>query len=101
MKRILKPIRSAFTLVELLVVIGIIAILIGILLPALSRAREQSRSSVCLSNLHQISLAMIQYSLENKGFICPGRYNPDINGFDEYFFNILPANGYIVAPDST
>jgi len=57
----------AFTLPELLVVIGIIALLLGILLPALARAREQARAAVCMSNQRQIALAVLAYAQENKG----------------------------------
>jgi len=63
--------RAAFTLVELLVVIGIIAVLIGILLPALSRAREASYATQCLSNLRQVGIYLNLYANENKGFLPP------------------------------
>ncbi len=62
---------SAFTLVELLVVIGIIAVLVGILIPALARARSASNRAVCLSNQRQIATALVLYAHDNKGAIPP------------------------------
>lgn len=59
--------RCAFTLVELLVVIGIIAVLIGLLLPALHRARRQANRTVTLAQLQQIGQAMANYAVEFKG----------------------------------
>src|ERR1700681_1419059 len=61
---------AAFTLVELLVVIGIIAVLISILLPALNTAREQARRVQCLNNVRQLTMAWLLYANNNKGRLC-------------------------------
>lgn len=72
--RVSAPIRPArgFTLVELLVVIGIIAVLLGILLPALNKARRQAQDAQCQSNMRQLALGVLQYCNDNHGHVMLG-----------------------------
>ncbi len=58
--------KKAFTLIELLVVISIIAVLMGIMMPALSKAKKKAQGVVCISNLKQISIGMYNYLQDNK-----------------------------------
>src|SRR5687768_13880941 len=67
-----QPKRNGFTLVELLVVIGIIAVLVGILLPTLNRAREAARRTKCLANLRSLGQMITMYANQNKGAIPIG-----------------------------
>jgi prepilin-type N-terminal cleavage/methylation domain-containing protein len=72
--------RKAFTLVELLVVIGIIAVLVAILLPVLARARQQAERVACASNLRQIATAWVAYCHTGKGLLPPPRTPPAPSG---------------------
>jgi prepilin-type processing-associated H-X9-DG protein len=90
---------TAFTLVELLVVIGIIALLVSMLLPALNRARAAAQSVKCGSNLRQMGIAMFNYATTFKGAILP--HTPWLaeapNTYDRQAFGFLYWNGWIPA----
>ena len=89
--------RPAFTLVELLVVIGIIAVLIGILLPSLNRAREQAKTAQCLSNLRQIGQAFQMYATDYQGYVVPAmiRKLPSGGRGEESWATLLSVRNYI------
>jgi prepilin-type N-terminal cleavage/methylation domain-containing protein/prepilin-type processing-associated H-X9-DG protein len=91
--------QRAFTLVEILVVIGIIAILIAILLPVISRAREGAQRTACLSNLRSLQHAMVLYSNANRGWLpngnAPGVWQ-DYNGANALMVTF--NDDYVQAP---
>jgi prepilin-type N-terminal cleavage/methylation domain-containing protein/prepilin-type processing-associated H-X9-DG protein len=87
----MKPTR-AFTLIEILVVIALIAILAALLLPALHRAKSKGKSTHCLSNLKQWGTATLLYVADNRDYLPPeGFPNPfDFNQFSQGWYRALP-----------
>jgi len=86
------PSRPGFTLIELLVVIAIVSLLVGLAVPALSHARRSGQRAVCLSNLHQINVAIRCYAGANGGVIPFGPKGRPVTGS-----NFYPCTGVVTS----
>src|SRR3989339_1899160 len=84
--------NKAFTLVELLVVISIIALLLSILMPSLNRVRSVGKQTVCLAHMRQLGLALDMYSQENNGYVVAGRFHNqgDWLSINAFYSNLTP-----------
>jgi prepilin-type N-terminal cleavage/methylation domain-containing protein/prepilin-type processing-associated H-X9-DG protein len=87
--------RKGFTLVELLVVIGIIALLIALLLPALAKSRESARRAACLSNLRQINMAFRFYAADNHDQVPLG-YRTASKQYNSMVFSTTAGNRWVL-----
>jgi len=101
---------SGFTLIELLVAIGIISILVAVLLPALSGARQQARSTLCMTNLRSLGQGLVMYTTDYRDVLVPGRlpkvddtnWSADIKGGRKYrptFLALIGSNIGLAAFD--
>jgi len=87
--------QKCFTLIELLVVVAIIAVLVALLLPAISQARELAKETACGSNLRQLSLAFEFYNHDWSGFLVPFCGE---NGRFDFYTNVLVYGKYVSPP---
>ena len=90
--------RRAFTLVELLTVIGILSVLLALLLPTLAAAREAANTTQCLGNLRQLATAAAAYCAANDGYYPPALYvEGTVSSYWDFTVSIDPATGKLTA----
>ena len=84
--------KKHFSLIELLIVIAIVAILAGLLLPALNQAREKARNTACINNLKQLGFAFLQYAGDNSDMLPQADYYMEKGSFLLWTNALMGAN---------